>query len=237
MFKNVKEFVADAGSWGLTSVLAAAVSLGISIWEHVHDKPISSLVFVCLTALLFGIGCYRAWLEKKQQLEAEGTKNQLAPDVQIEIPRLISAWLGSITKELFLNVILTLKNPREVSLDSFELVSVRNGVENTARVVNDLDQWERLLQDKTTGYKHLPLKPLSKELNQRGNPVEGWLHFAIDSSESDLYDSTLRLKVNSAHGTCLCDIPGVNAFPNAKQKGVVRRRIILQDHKLRSDTV
>lgn len=85
MFKNVREFVIDAGTWGLASVAASAVSFGISIWEHFHDKPISSLVFVCLTALLFGVGCYRAWLRKNQEFECEKSSHG-GPEISLSWP-------------------------------------------------------------------------------------------------------------------------------------------------------
>lgn len=71
MFKNLREFVTDAGGWGVASALAAAVSFGVSIWDHLHDKPASSLVFVCLTVPLFWIGSYIAWVRKKRELEHE----------------------------------------------------------------------------------------------------------------------------------------------------------------------
>ena len=71
LFNNLKEFVIDAGGWGIASLLAAAVSFGISVWDHLHDKPVSSLVFVCVTVPLFWMGSYIAWAKKRRQLEDE----------------------------------------------------------------------------------------------------------------------------------------------------------------------
>ncbi|MGH9511474.1 MAG: hypothetical protein ACRD2U_05000 [Terriglobales bacterium] len=85
MFKTIKEFVVDAGGWGTASVLAAAVSFGISIWDHFHDKPVSSLVFVCLTVPLFWTGSYIAWIKKKQELENEKSLHD-GPEISFSWP-------------------------------------------------------------------------------------------------------------------------------------------------------
>jgi len=95
-------------------------------------------------------------------------------------------------------------------------------VNNAATTIDDVDQWELLLKRGATRYEHIPLQALPKKLSQRGEPVDGWLHFAVDTPESDLYRSTLRLKVNSVHGTCVGEINGGHAFPN-RGKGTVRK--------------
>lgn len=55
----------------MTSVLAALVLFGIGTWEHFHDGPLSSYIFLCLSVPLFWIGSYIAWTKKKQALDDE----------------------------------------------------------------------------------------------------------------------------------------------------------------------
>jgi hypothetical protein len=63
------EFAKDAGGWGVASVIAAAISFGIGLWDHFHDKPIASFSFVCLTVPLFWAGAFAAWLKKRKRIE------------------------------------------------------------------------------------------------------------------------------------------------------------------------
>jgi hypothetical protein len=83
MIKNIKEFIVDAGGWGLTSGIAALVSFGIAIWEHFHDKPVSSFIFICLTVPLFCIGSYKAWA-KKISTAQQGSDDPLIYLVEIK---------------------------------------------------------------------------------------------------------------------------------------------------------
>ena len=71
MFRNVKEFVKDAGEWGITSWAAGLAAFGIGIREHVQEKPVPALILVCLTVPLFWIGGYVAWVKKKHAFERE----------------------------------------------------------------------------------------------------------------------------------------------------------------------
>lgn len=78
--RNIWEFFIDAGKWGVASELAALVAFCIGVWEHIHDKPVSSFVFVGLSVLLFWLGAFAAWSRKKLALEAERDRQQ-QPDV------------------------------------------------------------------------------------------------------------------------------------------------------------
>lgn len=71
MLKKAKEFIKDAGGWGLTSCSAAAILFCLAIWEHAHNKPVPTLVFFCLTVPLFWIGSFIAWLKKNEAFEIE----------------------------------------------------------------------------------------------------------------------------------------------------------------------
>lgn len=82
--RPLKEFVQDAGGWGLVSVVAAALAFGIGWWDHAHDKPISAFVFVCLSIPLFWVGAFLAWHKKRSELEQERARNA-RPDIDGEI--------------------------------------------------------------------------------------------------------------------------------------------------------
>ncbi len=223
MIKNIKEFVVDAAGWGVTSMLAALVSLGIAVWEHSHDKPVSSFLFVCLSVPLFWIGSYVAWAKKKRALETETDKSEAAPDIHVELPKGVSYMGRDRTIHLFLDVILTLRNPKKVLVSGFQLFSMFDGKNVDAKMVDDVDKWERLTKRGDFGCEHISLNALSKELYQRGSPVEGWLHFAINSLPSDLGRSKLQLRVNSAHGTCIGEIVGSHVLPH-KESDVMRQK-------------
>jgi hypothetical protein len=68
--KNTPEFIADAGAWGIASVITAAVLFGIGLWEHYRDKSVPAFWFICLTIPLFWIGAYAAWLKKHKSVIA-----------------------------------------------------------------------------------------------------------------------------------------------------------------------
>ena len=88
--------------------------------------------------------------------------------------------------------------------------------------IEDVNRWGRVTHNDQAEYKGFVMQPLSRNLAQRGNPVTGWLHFRLELLESQIFNSTLRLKVNTAHGTCSKDVNGGLAFPDPKNKGVIR---------------
>ncbi|MFZ0815852.1 MAG: hypothetical protein WAM78_10050 [Candidatus Sulfotelmatobacter sp.] len=71
MFGKAREFVKDAGEWGIASWAAALATFAIGIWEHTHDKPVSAFILICATVPLFWIGGYIAWTKKTRAFENE----------------------------------------------------------------------------------------------------------------------------------------------------------------------
>jgi hypothetical protein len=79
---DIIEFIRDSGRWGLTSGLAALVSLSISLYEHGRGSTITSYSFMATSALLFWLGAYISWLKKHRQLEALQAAQRL-PQLQL----------------------------------------------------------------------------------------------------------------------------------------------------------
>lgn len=67
--RQLKEFILDSGGWGVASEFAALCFFGVGVWEHVHDKPVSGFVFVCVAVPLFWAGAFFAWSKKHSQVE------------------------------------------------------------------------------------------------------------------------------------------------------------------------
>jgi len=72
--QEVREFIADAGGWGVASSFAAAFFLAIGIWEHAQNKSVASFTLVVLSVPLFWIGAYIAWRKKRHELAQEISK-------------------------------------------------------------------------------------------------------------------------------------------------------------------
>jgi hypothetical protein len=85
MFRNIEEFAKDAGEWGIASWVTALAMFAIAVWEHIHDKPVSAFILVCVTVPLFWIGSYFAWSKKKQALENERSSHD-GPEISLSWP-------------------------------------------------------------------------------------------------------------------------------------------------------
>jgi hypothetical protein len=73
-------FLRDAGTFGLTSMLAAGVSTAVGVWDHFHDKSVSGYIFFVLSLLLFYLGAFLAWSKKDSELSSEIAK-RVRPDL------------------------------------------------------------------------------------------------------------------------------------------------------------
>ncbi len=79
---KMRDFVVDAGGWGVSSVLAAFIVFAFGVWEHTHERPIPGFTFLCLSIPLFWIGAYAAWAKKRNELDRAKER------YQVERPRL-----------------------------------------------------------------------------------------------------------------------------------------------------
>jgi hypothetical protein len=73
--QHYREFLKDAGGWGLTSWVAALGTLVFSIYEHSHEKSVPAFWLLAATLVFFSIGAYVAWDKKREELEAERQKH------------------------------------------------------------------------------------------------------------------------------------------------------------------
>ena len=212
----------------MASELAALITLGIGMWEHSHERPLPAYLLFIASFLLFWGGAYVAWLTQYKNAEDEKRKNEIAPDFEVAVLTLTTK--GEISKgvtDLFVYLRLTLKAPREVAIRDFSLI-VRHDthVLVSALATDDLDQWEVVKDEPSETSLHIPCTPITKSLRQRGDPLEGWIHFHWDGlSESFLLNSALRIKANCALGTCFSEVDGKYAFPDRFTK--VRRKLAI----------
>jgi hypothetical protein len=223
--KRLKQFVVDSGRWGIASEIAALVFLGVGIWEHFRDRAVSSFSFLCAALVLFALGSYAAWNKTRDELEKEKVRNEIAPDIDVQISSMITKGkLGIGLTDLFVHVILTLKAPSEVKIRSFSMTGLQGTESRHVNAIEDTAHWEVVKENPDGGYVHISCTPIAKDLRQRGDPMDGWIHFQLsDMQESWLLKSVVWIKVNSAHGTCTRSAQGAYAFPDPKTKGVMRK--------------
>jgi hypothetical protein len=158
--------------------------------------------------------------ERVRQLES------VKPEMEVQISTIITKGaLNQGVTDLFVHVILTLKAPAEVLIRDFSITAMQGTEYMNAIASDDVVEWEVMKENPAGGYFHIPCVPVPKNLRQRGDPVEGWIHFPLSNlSESWLLKTMLWIKVNSAYGTCLKEAQGSRAFPDPTAKGVMRKR-------------
>jgi len=206
-------------------LLSCAVFTVIGVYAAATNQSNSWVARASLGAafLLLLVASFLAWRDEHVGYEAEREKNKRAPEIAIEILMLVpKGKAGEKGMDLFVWATLTLKEPREVVVDNFEIEAIREGISLSFLGIEDVHRWGRVTHDDKAEYKGFVMQPLSRGLSQRGNPVTGWLHFRLELLESQVYNSTLRVKVKTPHGTCSKDVNGGLAFPDPRGKGVIR---------------
>ncbi|MGA8773654.1 MAG: hypothetical protein WCC32_13120 [Terriglobales bacterium] len=209
----------------LWPLLSCAVFTAIGVYAAATNQSNRWVAWTSLGAafLLLLVASFLAWRDEHVGYEAEREKNKRAPEIAIEILMLVpKGKAGEKGMDLFMWATLTLKEPREVAVDNFEIEAIREGISISFPGIEDVSRWGRVTHNDQGGYKGFVMQPLRRMLAERGNPVTGWLHFRLELLESQIYDSTLRLKVKTAHGACSKDVNGGLAFPDPKNKGVIR---------------
>ncbi len=185
------------------------------------------VLFAVLAVIAALITFYRVWGKEYDRAEAEKEKNEIAPEIEVQVSSIITKGsFGSGVTDLFAHLILTLREPNEVVVKDFSLTAQQGTEYFHAVALEDTCEWEVMKEksDPEPGYFHIPCAPVAKHLKQRGDPVEGWIHFPLNNvRESWLLKSMLWVKVNSAHGTCLKEVQRRCAFPDPKTKGVMRK--------------
>src|ERR1700733_190415 len=206
-------------------LLSCAVFTVIGVYAAATNRSNTwgARVSVGAAFVLLLVASFLAWRDEHVGYESERERNKRVPEIAIEVLMLVPRGkAGEIGMDLFMWATLTLKEPREVIVDNFEIEAIREGLSISFPGIEDVHKWGRVTHNNQSEYRGFIMQPLKRNLAQRGNPVTGWLHFRLELLESQIYNSTLRLKANTAHGTCSKDVDGVLAFPDPRDKGVIR---------------
>ena len=117
--------------------------------------------------------------------------------------------------DIFLRVKLTLRDTRPIGLLAYELASVLHGNSSRADFVDDIQDWGLVTEKKPIGvgttfhYTVARLTKLAHQLEQRGVPVEGWLHFSVTGvQEKEIGVTVYRLIILTPNGGISSDIAG-----------------------------
>ncbi len=116
--------------------------------------------------------------------------------------------------DIFLRVKLTLMGTLPIGM-LYELSSVLHGNSIRAYLVDDIQDWGLVTRKKPIGvgmtfhYTVTRLMQLPHKVEQRGVPVEGWLHFCVNGvHEKEIGATVYRLTVLTPNGAISRDIAG-----------------------------
>ena len=142
-----------------------------------------------------------------QEIHVQAAETELAPYV--------SGIAGDC--DIFLRVKLTLTGTSPTKVLAYELSSVWHGNTVHAGLVDDIQDWGLVTQKKPVGvgttfhYTVTRLMQLARKVEQRGVPVEGWLHFCAKGvHEQEIGATIYRLTVFTRNGAISRDIGGAN---------------------------
>ena len=141
-----------------------------------------------------------------QEIHVQAAETELAPHA--------SGIAGDC--DIFLRVKLTLQRlPANVL--AYELSRVWHGNAVHADLVDDIQDWGLVTQKKPVGvgttfhYTATRLMQLARKVEQRGVPMEGWLHFCVKGIYEQETGATIyRLTVFTRNGAISRDIGGAN---------------------------
>src|SRR6266566_1493196 len=98
---------------------------------------------------------------------------------------------------------------------AYELASVLHGNSSRADFVDDIQDWGLVTEKKPIGvgttfhYTVVRLTKLAHQLEERGVPVEGWIHFSVTGvHEKEIGATIYRLIVLTPNGGITADIAG-----------------------------
>ena len=125
--------------------------------------------------------------------------------------------------DIFLWVKLTLTGTLPVEVLAYELSRILHGNSLRADPVDDIQDWGLVTQKKPVGvgttfhYTVTRLMQLAHRVEQRGVPVEGWLHFYVNSvREKEIEATVYRLIVLTPNGAFSTDIRGQKNLARAE---------------------
>ena len=142
-----------------------------------------------------------------QEIHVQAAETELAPYV--------SGIAGDC--DIFLRVKLMLTGTSPTKVLAYELSSVWHGNTVHAGLVDDIQDWGLVTQKKPVGvgttfhYTVTRLVQLARKVEQRGVPMEGWLHFCVKGiHEQEIGATIYRLTVLTRNGAISRDIGGAN---------------------------
>jgi hypothetical protein len=194
-----------------------------------HLSSRAGILFAILAVLAALLTTYRVWVKEYDRAEAERAKNEDAPHMTIDV--LCNIPHGSLSqgiKDLFFNINLVLGTPSHVTIENFAL-TIFDAVQSvTVIAMDDMTDWE-LVRKLESGIVHFDCVPLIKELQKRGDPIQGWIHFQLPGgmTEHILQTRGLTIKVNCTHGTCYYTINGAYVRVEPEVKGHMRKKLAL----------
>ena len=230
-------------------VIAAGISAAISDHKWRAAASATLLTYGGLFVLLFVWRVFAtAWeLDRERQRFINGLKERLAyarvklaalqassPAVDVELlethvqttdTALFRASDFLVDRDIFLRVKLLLQEPRPIDILAYELSSVLHGNAIHAHLVDDIQDWGLITDKKPIGvgttfrYTVTRLTKLAHQVERRGVPVEGWLHFRINGvREKDIPVTTYRLTVSTPGGSITIDRAATKNFTELENR-------------------
>jgi len=127
--------------------------------------------------------------------------------------------------DIFLRVKLTLRETRPIEVLAYELNCVLHGNSLRADNADDIQDWGLVTEKRPVGigttfhYTVTRLTKLAHRVEQRGVPVEGWLHFCVNGvHEKEIGATVYRLTVLTPHGGISTDIAGAKNLAELKSR-------------------
>ena len=134
--------------------------------------------------------------------------------------------INSGSFDLFVEVTLTLEEPRQVSISQYSCeVHLPTGARRLGKLIRDLPKWSRFREVGTGSYRMFSLEALPPELTQRGQAVHGWLHVQVERNELEIAGARCVVNVVTPHGTA----SGSDVIPWADPDDIVIEEEINQE--------
>jgi hypothetical protein len=224
--RYIRQFIADAGGWGVASVAACFVFYSWAIWEHTHDKPLSAFLLLAVTIPLFWIGSLVAWWKVRKELDGLKQQSEVIDVRLAELYRTPTDNYSESTFDLFVFVRLELMLPQEVRIANSRLELSVHGVVETMEPINDLNDWEIGTWDsKAYGAEIVsyPVTPLPPTL-RKYEPVEGWMHFVTKPTTGTMLERcAAKLVVRTDRGSGYSELAAGTDSWNPRKISISRR--------------
>jgi hypothetical protein len=217
-------------------LLVAGISAAISDhkWRAAASATLLTYGGLFVLLLLWRLVATAWELDRERQRFIDTLKERLAyakvklgalqaspPAIDVELPEIHAQIADStlacasdfpVDRDIFLRVKLVLREPRPLEVVAYELNGVLHGNAMPAHFFDDIQDWGLVTEKKPIGvgttfrYTVSRIAKLSQHVEQRGVPVEGWLHFRINRvREKELAAIIFRFTVLTPKGGIAVD--------------------------------